>query len=145
MKPERLLPLILVIVGAAVFYFGYQKKTAPVTLPEEFAGNEAVGLFYQHQCVTCHWVSSLPDARGKLGPGLDNVGIRAKEYDPEHNGEEYLRESILNPSKVVREGFINAMPSFQGKLNEEELEKLVSWLTTLRKKSESEKDKTTDQ
>ena len=144
MKPERLLPLILVIVGAAVFYFGYQKKTATVAVPEEFAGNEAVRLFYQHQCVTCHWVTTLPDARGKLGPGLDNVGNRAKEYDPEHNGEEYLRESILNPSKVVREGFINAMPSFQGKLSDDELQQLVSWLLTLQKESEAEKDKTTE-
>lgn len=137
MKPERLLPLILVIVGAAVFYSAYSKKTAPVDVPDEFRGNRAVELFYNHQCVTCHWVTELPQARGKLGPGLDNVGDRALEYDPEHNGEEYLRESILEPSKVVRKGFVNGMPSFEGKISDDDLQLLVAWLASKRVAEES--------
>lgn len=132
MKPERLFPLTLVIVGAAVFFFLYGKKTQAHPVPEAFLGNRAVELFYQHDCLTCHTVSSLPEARGQLGPGLDEVGIRALEYDPEHNGEEYLRESLLQPSKVVREGFINGMPSFQDKMSPEEIDILVTWLASLR-------------
>jgi mono/diheme cytochrome c family protein len=131
-KPERLLPLILVIVGAAFFYSAYRKKTAQVLLPAEFAGNRPVELFYQHQCVTCHWVTSIPDARGKLGPGLDDVGNRALKYDPRHEGEDYLRESILEPAKVVREGFINGMPSFRDELSAEDLEIMVQWLKQLK-------------
>lgn len=133
MKAERLLPLILVILGAAVFISVYQKKTAEVPVPDQFSGQPAVELFYRHQCVTCHWVSELPDARGKLGPGLDNVGSRALEYDPENNGEEYLRESLLYPARVVRKGFINGMPSFKDKLSDDEVRILVSWLAKKRK------------
>lgn len=132
MKPERLLPLILVMVGAVVFYLAYQKKTAQIEVPAGFEGNRAVEIFYQQECVTCHTVAFLPNARGLLGPGLDNVGTRSREYDPQGNGEEYLRESILYPSKVVREGFVNGMPSYQGKMSEEDLEILVDWLQSLR-------------
>jgi len=127
-KPERLLPFILLMAGAAVLFYVYNKKTTVAAVPASYLGHEAVELFYRHECITCHWVTSLPDARGTLGPGLDDVGNRALEYDPEHNGEEYLRESILTPSKVVRPGFINGMPSFKGKLTDAEVEILVSWL-----------------
>lgn len=64
MKPERLFPLILVIVGAAVFFFAYGKKTQRLAVPPNFVGNRPVELFYQHDCVTCHTVTSLPEARG---------------------------------------------------------------------------------
>lgn len=139
MRPERLLPLILVIAGAAVFFSAYRHKTAIPEVPPELRNEPAVVLFYKHECVTCHWVSRLPEARGTLGPGLDGVGSRAREYDPEHNGEQYLRDSILEPSKVVREGFINAMPVFKGKLTEQELSMLVKWLSSLQREEEQEK------
>ena len=138
MKPERLLPLILLIGGVAVFYFAYEKKTEQIDMPPEFKGRPAVELFYKHQCVTCHTVNALPNARGVLGPGLDNVGNRSREYDPEHSGEEYLRESILEPSKVVREGFVNGMPSFKGKMTDRELDTLVQWLLTLKEEKPDE-------
>ena len=138
MKPERLLPLFLVMVGVVVFYLAYQKKTAQLEIPEGFEGNRAVELFYKHQCATCHTVSFLPNARGLLGPGLDNVGTRSQEYDPQGNGEEYLRESLLYPAKVVREGFVNGMPSYQGKLSEEDLDILVTWLQSLRAEGETD-------
>lgn len=132
MRPERLLPIILVIVGAAVFFSTYQKKSQSIPVPAEFADQVGPRLFFEHDCATCHTVSLLPAARGTLGPGLDAVGLRAEELDPESGGKTYLRESILEPGKVVREGFVNAMPSYAGKLTEQELSHLVDWLTTLR-------------
>ena len=132
MKPERLLPMILVIAGAAVFFSAYHHKTTLASVPPDLRREPAVVLFYKSGCIECHWVARLPDARGTLGPGLDNVGNRALKYDPEHNGKDYLRDSILYPSKVVREGFINAMPSFKEKLTEHEVDTLVDWLSSLR-------------
>ena len=78
------------------------------------------------------------NARGVLGPGLDNIGNRSREYDPEHNGEEYIRESILQPAKVVREGFVNGMPSFEEEMTEQELDTLVQWLLTLKEEPSHE-------
>ncbi len=132
MRPERLLPIIVVIVGAAAFFSVYQKKTQPVPIPPELAGQPGPTLFFQHDCVTCHTVSTLPKARGTLGPGLDDVGHRAETLDPEGGGKAYLRQSLLEPGAVVRQGFVNAMPSFAGKMSEQELEQLIDWLSTLR-------------
>lgn len=137
MKPERLLPLILLVVGIAFFYFVYRKKTDAVAVPEMFRGNQGIELFYEHQCVTCHTVTSLPEARGLLGPGLDDIGLRSLEYNSQGSGEDYIKESILYPSKVVREGFINGMPSYEGKMTEAELDALVAWLYTLKGETES--------
>lgn len=132
MKPERLLPAILVIVGAAVFYSVYDGKTAEVPVPEEWAGNAAVRLFYQHDCLKCHTVTALPDARGTLGPGLDDIGNRAAELDPDGDARAYIRQSLLEPGMVVRKGFVDAMPSFKEQLNEQELETLIDWLAQLK-------------
>ena len=132
MKPERLLPLILVIAGVAAFLSVYHKKTQPIPVPREFANQPGPLLFFQNDCVTCHTVTVLPGARGTLGPGLDDVGHRAEMLDPKEGGKAYLRQSILEPGAVVRKGFVNAMPSFAGKLSEPELEQLVDWLSTLR-------------
>lgn len=131
MKPERLLPLLLLVVGAVVFYIGYEAKTATLEVPEAFQGHRAIELFYQHECVTCHTVSTLENARGTLGPGLDDIGRRSREIDPDNQGRGYLTESILEPSKVVREGFIDAMPSYRDKLDSDDLETLVEWLASL--------------
>lgn len=136
MRPERLLPIILVIAGAAAFFSIYQKKTRPVPVPPQVAGQPGPTLFFQNSCVTCHTVSTLPGARGTLGPGLDDVGRRARQLDPQGEGKRYLRESILNPGSVVREGFVNGMPSFEGKMSEQELSLLVDWLSTLQTPTE---------
>lgn len=132
MRAERLLPLILVIAGAAAFFSVHRQKSQPIPVPPELAGQPGPRLFFEHDCATCHTISSLPSARGTLGPGLDDIGSRAERLDPEHQGKAYLRDSLLNPGKVVREGFVNAMPSFEGKLDESELNQLVDWLATLR-------------
>ena len=132
MKAERLLPVILVIAVAAFFFHAYRVKSTAKLVPKEFQDNPAVVLFYKYDCVTCHSVSHLPGAVGKVGPGLDRVGILAEEMDPEAGGKAYLRESILEPSKVVRHGFVNAMPSFDGRLGEFEVDLLVDWLSSLR-------------
>lgn len=132
MRPERLLPIILVIAGVAAFLSVYHKKSQPVPLPSGLQGQPGPTLFFKHDCVTCHTVSSLPNARGTLGPGLDDIGNRARMLDPGADGKGYLRESILDPGKVVRDGFVNAMPSFQDKMSNAELDQLVSWLLTLK-------------
>ncbi|MHC5004540.1 MAG: cytochrome c oxidase subunit II, partial [Planctomycetota bacterium] len=54
---------------------------------------------------------------GLVGPG--------KAYD---SAEDYLRQSILNPQKHIRENYTGAMPSFQGQLKEREIQALVMFL-----------------
>lgn len=132
MKPERLLPALLVIVGAAVFYSVYDGKTSAVPVPSQWSGDRAVTLFFQHDCLKCHTVTRIAEARGTLGPGLDNIGNRAAELDSEGNAKRYIRQSLLEPEKVVRKGFVNAMPSFRDQLSEQDLTILVDWLSELK-------------
>ncbi len=132
MRPERLLPIIVVIVGVVAFFSVYHKKSQPVPVPPELAGLPGPRLFFEHDCVTCHTVTALPGARGTLGPGLDDIGQRAPTMDG-GDGRNYLRDSLLEPGKTVREGFVNAMPSFAGKISDQELNQMVDWLLTLKK------------
>jgi mono/diheme cytochrome c family protein len=132
MRPERLLPIILLVVGVAVALCVYREKTQPVPVPAGLQNQPGPRLFFQQGCVSCHTVTAIPGARGTLGPGLDDVGNRARLLDPAGAGKGYLRESILEPGKVVRKNFVNAMPSFAAKMSERELSQLVDWLSTLR-------------
>lgn len=132
MRLERLLPIILVILGAAALISAYRHKTRVIPVPPEWADNQGVRLFFEQECVNCHTVTRLPGARGTLGPGLDNIGDRAAKMNPNGDSRVYLKESILEPGKVVREGFVNAMPSFTNKLSDEELNALVDWLSELK-------------
>lgn len=137
MKAERWLPLLVLVAGVAALVSVYRQHTQHRPVPTEFAQQPGPRLFFEHDCVSCHTVSSLPGARGTLGPGLDDVGTRARQLDPKGDGKAYLRESLLEPAKVVREGFVNAMPSFEGQLSESDLEALVEWLDTLQVRKDS--------
>jgi cytochrome c oxidase subunit 2 len=45
--------------------------------------------------------------------------------------ENYIRESIVNPTAKVVSGFRPIMPVFQGLLNEEQLNELVAYVKSL--------------
>ena len=69
-------------------------------------------------CAGCHNTDS-----GKLvGPGL--AGISAK-------GDDYIRESIVDPSAVVVDGYSDLMPKTFASLKESDIEDLIGYLKTL--------------
>jgi cytochrome c oxidase subunit II len=92
--------------------------------------SEGRKLFMKLQCSTCH--SSNAGARG---PILENLYLRDVALD---NGrsvradESYLRESILYPDAKIVAGFKPIMPSYQGQINEEEVQQLLAFLKALR-------------
>ena len=45
--------------------------------------------------------------------------------------EGYIRDSILLPAKQIAAGYTNDMPSFQGRVSEEELLSLVAYVKAL--------------
>ena len=45
--------------------------------------------------------------------------------------ESYLREAILNPSTTTAAGFLSLMPTFAGRLTEEELQALIVYVRSL--------------
>jgi len=90
-------------------------------------------LFAGSGCAGCHSVS--PDAPpGGIGPSLYNVYGRKERLttgDTVIVDENYLRESIENPIAKVVEGYGPVMPSYAGRLTEEELTALIVYLKGL--------------
>ncbi len=55
-------------------------------------------------------------------PGLAGVGSK---------GDDYIRESIVDPAAVIADGFPDIMPKTYADLNESDLADLVAYLKTL--------------
>lgn len=82
-------------------------------------------------CITCH---SLDPGTTLVGPSLAGVGSRAADRVPGLSEEEYLRQSILEPSAYVVDGFVDGlMPGDWGDvLTAAEVDGLVAYLVALR-------------
>jgi cytochrome c oxidase subunit 2 len=68
------------------------------------------------------------------GPQL--AGLFGKPVQLAHGGstvanEDYLRESILNPTAKVVAGYQPVMPTFKGQIGEDDLLQLISYIKTL--------------
>jgi cytochrome c oxidase subunit 2 len=107
---------------------GYKQWLAESTSGMSLAQN-GERLFASLSCAACH--NARPDARG---PSLANVyGAKL----PLSSGgtvtadEAYLRESILNPSQHVTQGYVPIMPTYQGQISEEGVIALVEYIKNL--------------
>jgi len=86
-------------------------------------------VFEQMGCVTCH----RADTQGR-GPNLDGIFGKPVMLDDGRTvtaDENYIRESILNPSAKVVSGFKPIMPTYQGQISEETLGELVSYIKSI--------------
>jgi cytochrome c oxidase subunit 2 len=86
-------------------------------------------LFAQLGCATCH----RSDAQGR-GPSLVGVYNSQVQLEDGRNvtaDDNYLRESILDPSAKIVKGFNPVMNSFQGIVSEEQLNALVAYVKSL--------------
>ena len=82
-------------------------------------------IFTAAGCAGCHKLSKA-GANGNIGPSLDDL---ANSPDVKGNPEDYVQESILDPDKVVVQGFnAGVMPSFDGKLTDKQIQALVQYL-----------------
>jgi cytochrome c oxidase subunit 2 len=95
--------------------------------PEKFG--EA--LFRAKACHTCHSVEGErgtgPPLNGKFGKSEAMVTGEQVQVD-----ENYLRESILEPQAKVVAGYQPVMPTYQGILNDRELDALIAYLKSLK-------------
>jgi cytochrome c oxidase subunit 2 len=109
--------------------------------PDEFqnwlAGGSAEGapasegkkLFTALACNTCHMDANT--GRGPVLTGLYNQPVKLRDGSVVTADDNYMRESILNPSAKVVAGFEPIMPSFQGQVNEAQVMQLVAYIRTL--------------
>ncbi len=86
-------------------------------------------LFSSLGCSTCH----RTDVQGR-GPnltGIYNKPVLLEDGRTVIADENYVRESILNPTAKIVSGFKPVMPTFQGIVSEEQLNALVAYVKSL--------------
>jgi len=92
---------------------------------------EAGALVYKKKgCNQCHSV----DGAGGVGPTFRGSFGNRRQFTDGSTGvmdENYVRESVLNPRAKVLAGFDPVMPTFQGRLKENEISVLIAYLRSL--------------
>ena len=93
--------------------------------PNRSLAAQGFELFRRLGCSGCHVNSTVhaPDLRGVFGRVIHLSDGRTLVAD-----EAYLRDSILLPKRDVVAGYEPIMPSFQGQVDEGELNALISYL-----------------
>ncbi len=99
-----------------------EARLSPVALGER--------LYRTRGCKSCHTV----DGSGGIGPTFkDAYGHAAVMEDGTRLtvDENYLRESILDPQARIVAGFEPVMPTFQGRLSDQEITAIISYIKSL--------------
>jgi cytochrome c oxidase subunit II len=86
-------------------------------------------LFSALGCATCHRFDV--QGRGPSLVGLYNTDVLLEDGRMVKADENYVRESILNPTAKIVKGFKPVMPTFQGIVSEEQLNALVAYVKSL--------------
>ena len=84
-------------------------------------------IFTAAGCAGCHTFAPA-GSNGTIGPNLDELAAAADQREPGKSAEEYVRESLTNPEAFLVEGFGNAMPSYEGRLTDEQIQAIVDYL-----------------
>jgi cytochrome c oxidase subunit 2 len=80
-------------------------------------------------CASCH--AGGPDQRGAKLENIYGHDVKLVGGQTVKVTDEYIRNSILNPSSQVVEGFQPIMPTFKGQVTEEQLVSLVAYIKSL--------------
>jgi cytochrome c oxidase subunit 2 len=81
-------------------------------------------------CVQCH----TEDGTRKIGPsylGLFGSTRTLKDGSTVVVDEDYIRESILDPFAKIAEGYDPVMPTFQGRISDQEITVIIEYLKSL--------------
>jgi cytochrome c oxidase subunit 2 len=80
-------------------------------------------------CASCHGAQS--GARGPNLAGAFGKEVKLTNGQTVVRNEEYIRNSILNPSGQIVEGYQPIMPSFKGQVTEDQLVALIAYIKSL--------------
>jgi len=83
-------------------------------------------LFEQLGCIACHETGIAPRLDGLFGQSVPLANGQAVVAD-----ENYIRESILDPTAKVVAGYQPIMPSFAGRVDDEQLLQLIAYIKSI--------------
>lgn len=95
--------------------------------------DQGEALFASMGCAKCH----STDGTEKIGPTLAGMFGQLRVYKTENTttrvtlDEKFIKESLLDPEKYIRGQYQQPMPSFAGKLDDEEIAALAEFIKSL--------------
>lgn len=87
-------------------------------------------LYRRHGCQGCH----STDGTAKTGPSFKGIFGETHTFSNASAAvvdENYIRESILDPSAKIRQGFSDKMNSYKGTLRDEEIADIIEFIKSL--------------
>jgi uncharacterized OsmC-like protein len=86
----------------------------------------------ENSCLQCHTLDGTVKPNPAAGPSIQGIFARAGDSVPGLSAVEYIRQSIVDPSAYVMEGFQdNRMPkAYNVFLSEEDIDNLVAFMLT---------------
>jgi cytochrome c oxidase subunit 2 len=91
--------------------------------------SQGASLFRQSGCGGCHGIGST--VRAPSLAGLYGKRVPLSDGTMEIADEKYIRDSILKPRSRIAAGYQPLMPSYEGKLSEDEVVKIVAYVKSL--------------
>jgi cytochrome c oxidase subunit 2 len=91
--------------------------------------SQGEGLFQKYACNTCH--TNDATGRGPVLAGMYGSDVMLNDNSIVKADDNYIRESILNPTAKVVAGYDPVMPTFQGQVTEEQLTQLIAYVRSL--------------
>lgn len=88
-------------------------------------------MFAEQGCSTCHSV----DGSSKIGPTWKGIFGTTRSFTDGSSttvNEEYIAESINNPAAKVVQGYTPSMPTYQGKLNDRQINGIIEYIKSLK-------------
>ncbi len=103
----------------------------PTLTPSAASSDDPVvrgqGVFESSGCGACHAIEGI--SVGAVGPALNGVGDTAATRVPGLSAEEYIHQSIIDPSAYLVEGYDDLMvKTFADTLSSTQLDDLVAFL-----------------
>jgi cytochrome c oxidase subunit 2 len=86
---------------------------------------------YTNKCATCHSLDGTP----KVGPswkGLFGSDRTFTDGSSTKVDENYIRQSIIEPQAKIVQGFAPSMPTFQGQLEDQDIDDVITYIKTLK-------------
>jgi cytochrome c oxidase subunit 2 len=117
-----------VVVHTPEDYRRWLDEASAEVEPTAAAGEK---LFQTKACFTCH----TTDGKAAIGPSFRGVFGKSETMADGSSvtvDEEYIRESVLNPTAKVVQGFQPVMPTYQGQLKPNEIQALIEFIKGLR-------------
>jgi mono/diheme cytochrome c family protein len=123
-KGEDAVDVAAYVASAAAKPGNDQGLLASAGLAQATTGEQ---IFTAAGCAGCHTFSPA-GSNGTIGPNLNDLKAAATKYAKGQTPEEYVQESIVKPDAFLVPGFGNAMPSFEGRLTDKQIQTLVEYL-----------------